>query len=465
MRHFVKLVIGFCLIAPWSVAQLNVTGYWLGTLNAGGTELRILFHVFTGDDGGYAATMSSLDQGAMDIPVTGVTVDSNAVEMTIPAVRGSYKGRMRDDELTIDGNWSQGGASLPLTLERTDGAPEYNRPQEPKPPFPYETEDVAYDNARAEGVRLAGTLTLPESDGPFPAVLFITGSGAQDRDESLMGHKPFLVIADHLTRRGIATLRVDDRGFGESTGDLANATTEDFASDALAGVEYLLTRSEIRRDAVGLIGHSEGGIVAPIVANMSDDVAFAVLIAPTAIPGEDLLHLQTRLILEAQGVPAFMADRSESMNRDIYAAVRESDDSEELRAAMEAVFAEMSAAERQLVDMDSVLGMVDSPWFRFFLDYNPRASFVAMACPVLALFGELDLQVPPDPNLDELKAALEEGGNADATVREIPGVNHLFQHATTGSPGEYAQIEETIAPEVLDAISGWITLRYVLGQD
>jgi alpha/beta superfamily hydrolase len=285
-KLIVPLVVALASLRPGAAEEkpAAVVGLWKGTLRPGPVELRLVLKVR--DEGGaLIAALDSLDQGAKDIRVDTITRKADSVSFAIAAIRGSYSGTISADGTRIEGTWSQGAASLPLVFERTETVETIRRPQEPMPPFPYKAEDVVFKNA-AGGVELAGTLTLPASGKPFPAAVLLSGSGPQDRDEALMGHRPFFVLADHLTRLGIAVLRFDDRGVARSTGDFAAATTEDFATDALAGLEFLKRRPEIDPARVGLIGHSEGGLIAPMVAARSKDVAFLVLIAAPSLRGE-----------------------------------------------------------------------------------------------------------------------------------------------------------------------------------
>ena len=257
-----------------------------------GLELRILFNISTKTDGSISATMDSLDQGAKGIPVETATYKNGSLKLEVKSIKGTFEGTLKADGKTIDGKWKQAGLDLPLVLNRIDKVPDLHRKQDPVKPYPYVEEEVVYEN-KAAGVKLAGTLTLPRSDGQFPAVMLITGSGQQNRDEEIFGHRPFLVLSDYLTRQGIAVLRVDDRGIGGSTGNVSQATTEDFAGDVLSGIEYLKSRKEIDPTRIGLIGHSEGGIIAPIVAVRSPDVAFIVMMAGTGLTGEEILYLQS----------------------------------------------------------------------------------------------------------------------------------------------------------------------------
>jgi uncharacterized protein len=345
--------------------------------------------------------------------------------------------------------------------------PTPRRAQEPIPPFPYEEEQVRYEN-RAARVTLAGTLTKPLTEGPFPAALLITGSGPHDRNETVLGHRPFLVLADHLTRRGIAVLRSDDRGVGESTGDFAAAAADDFAADALAAVEFLQGRSDVRTDRIGLIGHSDGGVIAPMLAADSPGVAWIAMLAGPGVPGDQLLLEQNDLISAAMGVPENVRAQTKELNRAIYAVVRrEADDSvarREIEQLIDEHAALVSAAantggEELLAQLRAEISRLTGPWFRDFLSHDPGPTLSKVKVPVLALNGELDLQVPPGLNLPAIVAALETGGNADYAAVKLPRLNHLFQTATTGSPAEYAAIEETFALAALRTISDWIARR------
>ncbi len=439
-------------------------GNWLGKLNVSGIELRIVFHIKENEDGTLTATMDSPDQGAKGIPVSSVKYKDGKITLDVSSIGGSYDGDLIKDSLTIKGAWSQGGKSIPVLLKKNFKPIEYKRPQEPEPPFPYYSEDVTFENKSAE-ITLTGTLTYPKTGGPFPAVLLITGSGPQNRDEEIMGHKPFLVIADYLSRRGIAVLRVDDRGVGKSTGNFSEATTKDFASDALAGVEYLKTVKEINPKDIGLIGHSEGGEIAPMVADETKDVAFIVLLAGPGLRGDSILILQTAAIEKSMGESEENISRDINFNRKVYEVVVNSKDSVEAHEKLEKLFSDfydkLSDAEKKDVGSEESFSkmrikQILSPWFRYFISYDPIPALEKVKCPVLALIGSKDLQVPAEENIPSIKDALEKGGNKNFEVKELPGLNHLFQDAKTGSPNEYAQIEETFSPKALKIIGDWI---------
>ncbi len=400
--------------------------------------------------------MDSLDQGAKGIPVSSVELKGSLLTMKVGVVGGAFSGTLGKDGETIEGTWTQAGGSLPLALKRVKdtSALQSPRPQEPKPPFPYRSEDLTYENKSA-GVTLAATLTVPRGKGPFPAVVLLTGSGPQNRNEEIMGHKPFLVLADYLTRKGIAVLRADDRGVGKSGGVFAKATTADFAADAQAGVAFLKSRPEVNTRKIGLVGHSEGAIEAAVAASQDPDVAFIVMMAGTAEPGGDIVVQQAQLIAQANGANPERVKEIGKRERAIIAILQSGKSEPEMKRELRAALA---GTMRESVVGAEISGLT-SPWFRYFIGYNPATALRQVKCPVLAIAGSKDLQVPPKQNLDGIRAVLQQAGNRNVETVEFPGLNHLFQHASTGSPREYAEIEETLAPEVLRKVAGWILQR------
>jgi len=431
----------------------DIDGDWLGTLDAGNAKLRLAFHIINTADG-LTATMDSLDQGAKDIPATAVTRNGESLKIEFKQIpgTGTFEGKISRDRATIDGTWSKAGHSIPLVLKRVKSAAELERrrPQNPVKPYPYREEEVAYHN-KAAGIQLAATLTTPPGAGPFPAVLLICGSGPHDRDESLQGHRPFLVLADYLTRKGIAVLRADKRGFGESTGDNASATMTDFATDAEAGVAYLKTRTEVDSHRIGLVGHSEGAIVAPMVATRNPDVAFLVLMAGPGVPGDQILAVQKAFDLKVRHFSAEAIDRVLAGDRDVYALIKsETGD----RATLDKKLREKLTGVIPAGQMDFQMKFMTSPWFRQFIAYDPAPTLSKVTVPVLAIDGEKDMQVTPEQNLPPIRKAL--AANKNCEIDELPGLNHLFQTANTGNPSEYGDIEETMSPVALEKIAGWI---------
>ena len=432
-------------------------GFWLGSLHVQATSLRLGLTVSRDSAGGLAGFMTSLDQGNAKMPAA-VSVRGDTLVVAMPAVGARYSAVFAGDSLR--GTFLQ-GAPFPLVMGRTSAINPVVHSQEPKGPFPYASQDVSFESV--PGVRLAGTLTMPPGAGPFPAVVLVTGSGPQDRNEELLGHKPFLVIADYLARHGIATLRYDDRGVAKSTGKFAAGTSADFADDAEAAVKFLRTQNGIARNKIGIMGHSEGGLIAPMVAARNPDVAFIVMLAGPGLPGDSILLLQQGLIARAQGAPAAMIERNAEANTRLFAAIKASTDSADAAARVNALAARMVAslpeAERALAttQLEQAKRELLSPWMMYFLKYDPRPALTRVHVPVLALNGSLDLQVPPKEDLPAVEAALKAGGNRDFRVVELPGLNHLFQTAKTGSPTEYASIDETFSPTALTLIADWIT--------
>jgi uncharacterized protein len=445
-------------------AEKAFPGIWLGTLKVG-IGLRLAFTVKAKPDGTFSATLNSLDQMPAELPLDQATLKEKSVHFEWKAQRIAFDGTLNEAGTEIAGKFKQSGLALTLLLKKVDRLPEtHKRPQEPKPPFPYRAIDVKFEN-KAGHSKLAGTLTIPRTPSRPPAVVLITGSGQQDRDEAIAGHRPFYVLADYLSRHGIAVLRVDDRGVGGSTGDVAHSTSEDFAGDVIAALDYLRTRSDIDVHKLGLMGHSEGGEIAPMVANRTPDVAFIILLAGPGLPGDQIVLLQLTAILKEGGVPDALIDKLRAFQEKLYAAVKAESDGPTLTKKINALYTEFAATlsdtEKKMSGISPEAGstaakMLGSPWFRFFLTYDPRPALTRVKCPVLALVGEKDIQVPAKQNVPELEKALRAGGNKDFTVREMPHLNHLFQTCKSGSVMEYSKIDETFSPSALALIAQWI---------
>lgn len=443
----------------------GLAGHWQGSLKAAPViELRLTLEINHIASGKLEGVMISVDQGGVRIPISALAERDSDVHLEMQSIGGIFDGKFSADGSEIAGDWKQAGVTNPLVFKRLAAAPSFTRPQEPKPPFPYDTEAVVIEN-KAAGIKLAGTLTLPRGAGPHPAVVFLTGSGPQDRDEALMGHRPFFVLADHLTRAGIATLRCDDRGVGKSAGDFATATDTDFVEDALAQVAFLLTRKEIAPTKIGLIGHSEGGIVAPRAAVKSSDVSFIVLLAGVGVPMEELLVRQARDIVLAMGAGELAATGNAGAQRELFRIIKEEKDKAKAEASIRRVLREQTSsltdAQRKATGIteemiETQVKMLLSPWFRELLAYDPYATLKAVWCPVLAINGEKDLQVAASENLPAISAALTAGGNRNFKTAALPGLNHLFQKCKTGAISEYGEIEETFNPAAMEMVAGWI---------
>jgi pimeloyl-ACP methyl ester carboxylesterase len=460
-----SLLAGLCLLTADPVKKSPLVGYWSGTLTLGVAKLRVGFAVAE-TDGKLTAKLDSPDQGVKGLPCDPPTLADGTTTVSGKAIGFAFKGKLSEDGQTLTGNWEQGSVKLPLTLTRSDKPPAVKRPQTPKPPFPYAIKDVTFENAAAK-VKLAGTLTTPAGDGPFPAVVLVSGSGPQDRDETLFDHKPFLVLADYLSRRGIAVLRYDDRGVGQSTGTHGTATTADFATDAWAAVEFLTKQPKIDRQRVGVMGHSEGGLVAPMVAaDHPDAVAYIVLLAGPGVPGAAIVDRQRVDILKAAGTPAGTIDLFVKLYAKLNPIATGPGSVEERKTALTKAVADyretLTEEQRRLVGQTkpdaaaAIAAVMTSPWMDAFLRFDPAPTLKRVSCPVLALTGSLDLQVAADVNLPAIGAALKAGKNPPAEFVEMKGLNHLFQPAKTGGVGEYGQIETTFDEAAMAHIAEWI---------
>jgi dienelactone hydrolase len=454
------LLILLTVFTSLTIYSQDITGQWNGILKVQGTSLRIVINI-SKTENGFSATMDSPDQGAKGIPVTTTAFENSKLKLEVANARIEYTGELK--EKAIIGTFMQNGQSFPMDLSREKTEKKaLVRPQEPSKPYSYYSEEINFENKK-DKIVLAGTLTLPKKDGQFPVVILISGSGAQNRDAEvkLLGHKPFLVLSDYLTKNGIAVLRYDDRGVAQSKGDFKTATSLDFASDVESAIAYLKTRQEINKNKIGLVGHSEGGTIAPMVASKSKDVNCIVLLAGTGIPGDQLLLLQQELIAKTSGVSETEIQKNKKTNSKAFEIVLKSKDTPTLKTDLTKYIKETlnDNKPKNMTDDEFVSLQVDqmtSPWMQYFIKYNPAITLEKVKCPVLAVNGEKDLQVPPKENLTAIKNALEKGGNKKVTIKEFPNLNHLFQECKTGSPNEYAEIEQTFSPTALDEITKWI---------
>lgn len=452
------LLLAACGSPPPPAAPTGLTGDWNGTIELPGQPLR--FGARFAPDGTGAVDIPA--QGATGLAVTGVTITGTEVRFGL-ALPGdpTFTGTVAPDGESVAGTFTQGGQELPFTMTRGPLAGSA-RPQEPKPPFPYRSTDVTFPSG---AITVAGTLTQPDGPGPFPAVVLITGSGAQDRDETIEGHKPFLLLADTLTRAGFAVLRTDDRGVGGTGGDLLQSTYPDLAADVQAALAFLRARPDIDPQRLGLLGHSEGGYLAPLVAQGSPEVRFVIMMAGPAVPGLDVLLEQNELIYAQRGAPRPIIDAQLAFVRDLAALLRAGDVDGARARTRQAIVAELDAAgtpqDRRPTpeQIEQQAAAVTAPVFAAFLAHDPTPSLRALDVPVLAFYGDKDLQVPPAQSEPAVRAAL--AGNPDATIRTFPGLNHLMQPTTSGAVDEYGVIETTIDPQVLELVRSWAVARFV----
>ncbi len=447
------------LISSGIFAQEPIVGSWEGTLHIQNKALRIRFHI-EASDSLYHSRMDSPDQGAFDLPTTRTSFRDNKLEIIASGLGLFYRGTLLQD--TIEGTLNQGGMPLPLNLYRfVKTAPD--RPQTPQEPFPYAAEELLIPAGDGDRV-LGATLTLPAGKGPFPAVILIAGSGPNDRDETVFGHKPFLVIADHLTRQGFAVLRYDKRGVGKSTGNFSTATIEDFANDARAVVNYLKQQEEIDPDRIGLLGHSEGGLVSAMLAAGNRDIAFAVLMAAPGTTGMEIVLDQNQISLTHQGVEPETIEELQKLNRETFGMLLEWKGTEEdrtaLRDQLSRFWNKLPLLVRMKVEKEAFLrsqfNAMTMPGYLSFLRADPSLYLKEVTCPLLALNGEKDTQVPAVKNIRAITSALEIAGNKNVETRIYPGLNHLFQECITGLTDEYAKSEQTLAPVMLNEVGEWL---------
>ncbi|WP_443747961.1 alpha/beta hydrolase family protein [Asticcacaulis solisilvae] len=434
----------------------DAAGDWAGVLMG---QLHLIVHITKAADGKLSGIMESVDQGDVKIPLDTIDAMPDHLKFGITAIGGGYDGKWDEAGKQWAGTWTQNGGSAPLNLSRATAADAPKAPKRPQEeaiaasPLPYHDEAVII--AGGPQVSLAGTLSRPEGKGPFPAVVLISGSGPNTRDEAVFNHKVFLVLADYLARQGIAVLRYDKRGVGQSTGDYAQATTAEFTTDAIAAAAWLRSQPGIDARHVGLLGHSEGGLIAPAVAVVDPRTSFIVLMAGPGLPGDQLLLKQQGLIARASGVPDATIAQNLAVTERVYAAVKGTKTEADAIAAVKAVLdPEVAKGTLSRERADASIKQVTSPWMRAFLASDPIPVLQKVRVPVLAIGGSLDLQVPPAEDLAAIKTALK--ADKDVTVTELPGLNHLFQEAKTGSPAEYAAIEQTLSPLALKTVGDWI---------
>lgn len=452
---------------PYPPAQTisGIDGKWRATLTRGGKDLRLLLHVST-TSRGTSAKLDSPDMGVAGMTVTGLSRAGNRVLFNVPLAGAAFEGTLDEQAPTLTGTWQRAGmppATLVFSRDAAAVSATAQRPQTPQAPFPYSISELTFTNPETQ-LPLAGTLTVPDGPGPFAAAVLISGSGPQDRDEELFGHRPFAVLADHLSRNGIAVLRVDDRGVGKSGGDFAKATNLDFASDARAAAGFLAAQARIHPKAIGLIGHSQGGIVAPLAANQDRKIAYVILLAAPGTGMGELLMAQRRMAGVMQGKSEAEMRAGEAVLNLLYRTTVTAPDRQ---AARKQVSTQLTPARlrdlgKSALDKEALVDEMTTAWLRDVLRYDAPETLASLRIPLLALNGNLDQQVPAKANLDAIRRAVR--NNPDATVQELDRLNHLFQTASSGAMAEYTEIAETFAPAALNVISNWITARFGHGR-
>lgn len=477
---FQAAIAAITLIFSIPVSAQQIKGDWEGKLRIPGTELPLVFHI-SENKGSYTASFDSPKQQAFNIACSEVVVQGDSIILKMNSLNGFYAATLDAERKVMNGSWAQSGYTFPLIMKKvsesvTRGS--LKRPQTPIPPFPYKSEDVSYTNAD-KSIQFSGTFTVPLPDpnvdyfrAPiYPTVLLISGSGPQDRDETIMEHKPFAVIADYLSRNGIAVLRVDDRGVGKTTGKFATATSADFANDVEAGIAYLKTREDVDANGIGLIGHSEGGLIAPMVASRNKDVRFIILLAAPGVKIPDMMAQQNADVLASASVPAVDIEQYIPLYKNIVSTIINAKDSAAAMKKCIPIFKawqknKTASTIKNTTGVENEAGItsfinifikdLSTPWFKYFMQANPADYLSQTNCPVLALNGEKDIQVAAVPNLAGIKQALEKANNSKVTTRLLPGLNHLFQHCQTCTVAEYGELEETFDPATLKIMADWI---------
>ena len=453
------ILIAFYIVNAFSQ---NLPGVWHGKAKTPDNKEILFVFLFESNANGLTSTMAVPTFNVSGIKPKLTTLTEGKLIIDASELGMKYEGLWNETTNQIEGTYTEGGVKLDLNLKK--GNPEMaklNRPQEPIKPYPYYEEQVVFENAEA-GIKLSGTFTRPNEKGTYPVVILISGSGRHDRDESMMTHRPFLVLSDYLTRNNIAVLRYDDRGFGKSTGDFSKATTADFAQDVLCAVQYLKSRSDINPNQIGLIGHSEGGIIAPLAANQTSDIAFIVTLAATGIPGSEVAVLQSKSLR-----PFPVPDENE-FQKNVRISIKIAVSNEEIskkrneltihnNAYLAPILKSLGATDENIStfiqkETESVL----KPWNIYFYNYNPANEFEKLSIPVLSLNGSKDTQVNATINQNAIRNALIKGGNKNYKIVALKNLNHLFQECKTGNLNEYKEIEQTISPIALKEISNWI---------
>ncbi|MBL4941823.1 MAG: alpha/beta fold hydrolase [Colwellia sp.] len=443
----------------------DITGLWRGKLQGASTELSIEISMNSKNE---TIAFLSPNGGISKVVVAALKTKQGQLSFEVPAEGVSYMGRYNKEAGHISGTFSQGEREFTLNFLKVVGEEakqvKLNRPQHPVKPYRYNVKEVIFQNKQA-GIELAGTLTTPKGTDSYPAVVLISGSGPQDRDQTFMGHKTFLVLADHLTKSGIAVLRFDDRGFAKSTGDFASASSVDFASDVNAAVQFLKQQANIDKTNIGLIGHSEGGLIAPMVASQSKDIAFITLMAGPGISGNEIAIAQIKTILSVNGLSEPAAEAGSNITRQLNLTVKHNKQAKNLASQLTTTYQQAwlalpkdIQAELKQVGGGKIsqarINSLSSPWSRYFLSHQPKEYIAKLLIPVMALHGNKDVQMSASTNLQAIKQALKPSKHN--LIIEMAGLNHLFQTANTGFMSEYATLSETIAPEVLKKITQWI---------
>jgi len=479
MNNLLKTLLSFgAALFSLSVSAQNITGTWQGDLNVQGKHIPVVFHIAKDISNKLSASFDSPSQNVFNLKCSDVIVKADSVSIFLAAVNIKYVGLLGNDKRHLSGLWFQGPGSLTLTLDKTSESASVvleKRPQTPQQPYPYESEEIEFTNPD-QSIKYGGTLTYPKSSGAmskhpikYPAVVLITGSGQQDRDETIFGHKSFAVIADYLTKKGFAVLRVDDRGMGKTTGDYASSSSLDFARDVEVGIDYLKRDPHIDINKIGLIGHSEGGMIAPIVANERKDVKFIVLLAAPGIATIDLMQQQVEASAISEGIPVEEAQVKGFLLKTVWTEAKKHNTQDiaikNIRVKIDSMFKNLDPEIVKKVRPDASilnsrltdeLTALTGKWYSYFIKFEPKNHLQKLNCKVLAINGDKDVQVNAEENLKGIRNALAKSQSRQYDIVELPGLNHMFQTCKKCSPSEYHELEETFSPTALQTIGNWL---------
>jgi len=438
----------------------TVEGDWQGSVSDGTSELRIIIQIVKRGNG-FAGTFQVPDRSADILPMKTIIVQNESMHFSFDATTVWWEGKLNDAGTQLNGIWSNGVGTFTLNFTRNGVATERTRPQEPKKPYPYAEQEIRFTNFQTQ-FKLGATITLPSTPGPYPAVVLLSGTGQLDRDAKLYDHKPFWILADVLTRRGIAVLRIDDRGVGSSAGEADRATIPDYASDLVAGIAYLKTRADIKHDKIGLVGFGEGGVIAPMAAVESKSVAFIVLLADVGVDGRKTLIARSDAQSKTDGateeeLKAYRHFQMRALSL-LVADHNPASANAALATAITQEIAKIPEARRPKVlgVMYEMANSYSTPWMRSFIALDPTPTLAQITCPVLALHGDKDSEMSADLHLHAIETTLKNAGNKDVTATTIKGVNHMMQTCKTGATTEYQELEETLSPLVLKMVGDWI---------
>lgn len=452
----------FSLISLTTIAQNNpqrFVGHWKGAINmAQNTSVEILLHITQSN--GKIQTKLSSSRGLTGLPIKDVQATGNHFQFTIKAYAVNYKGVLTKNKKIMQGTWQQAGQKLPLNFRKiTANEAFFTRKQTPRPPFPYREQEVTYTNPK-DNVTLSGTLTVPQGEGKFPVVILLSVAGPNNRDQAFAGHKPYAVIADYLTRKGIAILRSDDRGVGKSQGNLFQSTIADFAEDTQAAITFLKKHPQIDTQRIYLLGNSEGGAVAGVIAAQNPQVAGIILLASPGIGTQQIILKQGENLGKTLNYSDKQIAIIQQRGKELFQIITTEKDNPKARKKIKALLKKYKDAPSLpnyfAKTEDEAIDMYLSPWYRYQLTFKSSEAFEKVKCPVLALNGSLDRVIMPKENLQAIHQSLIKADNSDITIRQIPGLNHIFQTAKTGSPLEYGSLEESFSPKALKIIYQWL---------